>query len=93
VPWAQPLLREIKLNGGLVGANMTRFFELRQEYALHKAGIMPGYEVPGEGHTSQAGIRGTKTSAYSLLFASRIRFTIGIEKFDSDRTSMGAVTT
>ncbi len=43
--------------------------------------------------TSQAGIRGSKTSAYSLLFASRIRFTIGIEKFDTDRTSMGAVTT
>ena len=40
-----------------------------------------------------AGIRDSKTSAYSLLFASRIRLTIGTEKFDSDKTSMGDVTT
>jgi hypothetical protein len=40
-PWAQPLLKDINQNGGLCGANMPRFFELRQGYALHKAGILP----------------------------------------------------
>jgi hypothetical protein len=51
-PWAQPLLKEIKQNGGLCGANMARFFELRQGHALHKAGITPRYEVPGEGQST-----------------------------------------
>jgi len=49
VPWAQPLLKDIADNGGLCGANMARFFELRHGHALHKTGITPGYEVPGEG--------------------------------------------
>ncbi len=48
VEWAQPLLREIKANGGLCVANMARFFELRQGYALHRAGIKPSYEIAGE---------------------------------------------
>jgi hypothetical protein len=52
VEWAQPLLREIEANGGLCGANMARFFELRQGYALRRAGIKPSYEIAGEGDST-----------------------------------------
>ena len=52
VEWAQPLLREIEANGGLCGANMARFFELRQGYALRRAGIKPSYEIAGEGEST-----------------------------------------
>jgi hypothetical protein len=49
VPWAQAILRGVQQNGGLVGKNMARFFELRFGDVLHKAGIAVGYEVSGEG--------------------------------------------
>ena len=50
--WARPLLQEIDINGGLTRANMSRFFELRFGHALHQAGIVPAYEVPGEGDST-----------------------------------------
>jgi hypothetical protein len=49
VPWAQSILHGVQQDGGLVGKNMTRFFELRFGHALHTAGIAVAYEVPGEG--------------------------------------------
>jgi hypothetical protein len=52
VAWAKPILDDIAKNGGMKGANMPRFFELRQGYALHKAGITPAYEIPGEGQST-----------------------------------------
>jgi hypothetical protein len=52
VPWAQGILHGVQQNGGLVGTNMARFFELRQGYALQKAGIVPQHEVPGEGDST-----------------------------------------
>jgi len=48
VPWAQGILHGVQQNGGLVGKNMARFFELRCGHALHKAGIAVEHEVPGE---------------------------------------------
>ncbi len=50
--WAQPLLTAIQRGGGLIRANKAKFFELRLGYALHKAGIKPRYEVPGEGNST-----------------------------------------
>src|SRR6266436_3014365 len=52
VPWAQRVLHEVQQNGGLIGKNMARFFELRFGHALHKAGIAVEYEVPGEGNST-----------------------------------------
>ncbi|MGE3988616.1 hypothetical protein [Pseudorhodoplanes sp.] len=52
VAWAKPILDDIDKNGGLKGANMPRFFELRQGYALHKAGITLSYEIAGEGEST-----------------------------------------
>jgi hypothetical protein len=49
VSWAQGILHEVQQDGGMVGKNMARFFELRYGHALHKAGIVVEYEVPGEG--------------------------------------------
>jgi hypothetical protein len=49
VPWAQPLLRDIRSNGGITQANKDRLFELRFGYALHAEGIVPRHEIPGEG--------------------------------------------
>jgi hypothetical protein len=49
VPWAQGILHGVQQNGGLVGKNMARFFELRYGHALHKACITVEHEVPGEG--------------------------------------------
>jgi hypothetical protein len=46
--WAQGILHGVKQNGGLVGKNMARFFELRFGHALHDAGLALEYEVPAE---------------------------------------------
>ena len=51
-PWAQGILHGVEQNGGLVGKNMARFFELRFGLALHEAGIAVEYEVPGEGDST-----------------------------------------
>jgi hypothetical protein len=48
VPWAQGILQGVQRDGGLVGKNMARFFELRFGHALYEAGIGVEYEVPGE---------------------------------------------
>jgi len=48
-PWAQQLIATINGNGGIVVNNKAFFFELRFGYALHQAGIIPQYEIPGEG--------------------------------------------
>ena len=47
-PWAQPILGGIHDNGGLTRENKDRLFELRFAYALHRAGVTPRYEIPGE---------------------------------------------
>jgi hypothetical protein len=47
-PWAQPIIAGINDNGGLTRENKDRLFELRFAYALHRAGIAPHYEIPGE---------------------------------------------
>jgi hypothetical protein len=51
-PWAQGILRGIEQNGGLIGKNMARFFELRFGHALHEAGVAVEYEVTGEGNST-----------------------------------------
>ena len=48
LPWAQPIVGGINDNGGLRRENKDRLFELRFAYALHRAGITPRYEIPGE---------------------------------------------
>jgi hypothetical protein len=52
LPSIQPLLKGIAEGGGLTGANKARFFELRFAHALHGAGIIPRYEVAGEGEST-----------------------------------------
>jgi hypothetical protein len=52
MPWAQPIIHAINESGGLTGANKARFFELRFGYTLHRAGITPQYEIPGEGEST-----------------------------------------
>lgn len=49
VAWAKPLIGDINDNGGLKGENKARLFELRFGYELHRVGVHPRYEVPGEG--------------------------------------------
>ena len=51
-PWSELLLRDVRINGGVVEANKDRLFELRFAHALHAAGVMP-YEVPGEGGSTR----------------------------------------
>ncbi|WP_342628010.1 hypothetical protein AAC691_18435 [Nguyenibacter vanlangensis] len=46
---AQPIIAVINANGGVGRQNKDRLFELRFAYALHRAGLVPTYEVPGEG--------------------------------------------
>jgi hypothetical protein len=46
--WAKPIVANIEANGGLIGRNMDRFFELRFGHALELVGISPRYEIPGE---------------------------------------------
>lgn len=50
--WAEPLLRDIADTGGLTRANKAKLFELRFGYALHRAGIVPQYEVGGEANST-----------------------------------------
>ena len=52
IAWAQQLLAAITAGGGLTRTNMPLFFELRFGHALHTAGIVPSYEVPGEGRST-----------------------------------------
>jgi hypothetical protein len=51
-PWAKPLIDDINATGGLTGENKAKLFELRFGYSLHKAGIVPRYETPGEGQST-----------------------------------------
>jgi hypothetical protein len=51
-PWAAPLLAGIRDNGGVTQANKDRMFELRFGHALDRAGIVPQYEIPGEGQST-----------------------------------------
>jgi len=50
--WAKPILADVDANGGLVGTNMDKFFELRFGHALETAGVSPRYEVAGEGEST-----------------------------------------
>jgi hypothetical protein len=47
--WARALLRDIPNTDELSRADKATLFELRFAYALHEAGIVPRYEVAGEG--------------------------------------------
>src|SRR5258708_3336369 len=51
-PWAQPLIEDIRNNGGITHANKARFFELRFASALDAAGIVPQYEIAGVGEST-----------------------------------------
>lgn len=51
-PWAKPLIKDINGSGGLTGDNKAKLFELRFGHSLHKAGILPRYETPGEGQST-----------------------------------------
>lgn len=51
-PWAKPLVDDINAEGGLTGENKAKLFELRFGFSLHKAGIVPVYEAPGEGQST-----------------------------------------
>jgi hypothetical protein len=50
--WSAPLLAGIRDNGGITQANKDRMFELRFGYALDRAGVVPQYEIPGEGEST-----------------------------------------
>jgi hypothetical protein len=52
VPWAKLVVDDINASGGLKGKNKAKLFELRFGYGLHKAGIQPRYEIPGEGEST-----------------------------------------
>jgi len=51
-PWSAPVVAGIRDNGGIVQANKDRMFELRFGYALDQVGIVPQYEIPGEGQST-----------------------------------------
>ena len=51
-PWAQQLLRQIPATADLTRADKALLFELRFAGALHRAGIVPRYEVTGEGNST-----------------------------------------
>ena len=51
-PWAKRLIDDIDMSGGLTGSNKAKLFELRFGHSLHKAGVTPQYEVPGEGEST-----------------------------------------
>lgn len=51
-PWAKPVIDDINANGGLIGSNKAKLFELRFGYGLHEAGIQPRYETAGEGKST-----------------------------------------
>lgn len=49
--WAASLLGTLDAKGGLTGKNKALLFELRFAYALHRQGLAPTYEIPGEGES------------------------------------------
>jgi hypothetical protein len=49
VQWAHGILSGVERDGGLIGKNMVRFFELRFGHAVHQTGIGVEYEISGEG--------------------------------------------
>ena len=51
-PWSAPLVAGIRDNGGITQANKDRMFELRFGYALDRLGIVPEYEIRGEGQST-----------------------------------------
>lgn len=51
-PWAKPIIDNINANGGLIGKNKAKLFELRFGNALCEASIQPRYEVAGEGEST-----------------------------------------
>ena len=51
-PWARRLIADIENNGGITRANKSRLFELRFAYSLFQAGIVPRYEIQGEGDST-----------------------------------------
>src|ERR1051325_9485363 len=51
-PWAKPIINNINANGGLIGSNKAKLFELRFGYGLYEAGIQPRYEIAGEGKST-----------------------------------------
>lgn len=50
--WAAPILAGINDNGGVIQPNKDRLFELRFAHALQRAGIVPQYEIVGEGQST-----------------------------------------
>jgi large subunit ribosomal protein L30 len=50
--WAKPLLKRLEEAGGITRRNKSLLFEIRLAHALHKAGITPVYEAPGEGDST-----------------------------------------
>jgi hypothetical protein len=50
--WSSPLVASIRDNGGITRANKDRMFELRFGYALDQVGIVPEYEIRGEGQST-----------------------------------------
>lgn len=52
VRWAQPLLTRIAKAGGVQQKNKGLLFELRFGNALHEKGIVPDYEIAGEGDST-----------------------------------------
>ena len=50
--WSAPLLAGIRDNGGITQANKDRMFELRLGDVLDRAGVIPQYEIPGEGQST-----------------------------------------
>jgi hypothetical protein len=50
--WAQPLIKMINEGGGPTATNKARLFELRFGHALHRVGIAPRYEIPGEAQST-----------------------------------------
>ena len=50
--WAAPVVAGFRDNGGIAQANKDRMFELRFGYALDQVGIVPQYEIPGEGQST-----------------------------------------
>jgi hypothetical protein len=51
-PWAKPIIDDINANGGLIGKNKAKLFELRFGNSMHEAGIQPRYEVAGEAEST-----------------------------------------
>ena len=50
--WAAPLLAALSGAGGICREAKSFLFELRFANALHEAGVVPDYEIPGEGSST-----------------------------------------